>query len=43
MTYAETASARQAIGSGLLYNGINHVSCHSSLDMKYIASCIQRF
>lgn len=26
MTYAETASARQAIGSGLLYNGINHVT-----------------
>ncbi|KAL0658540.1 hypothetical protein Bca4012_079125 [Brassica carinata] len=27
MTYAETASARQAIGSGLLYNGINHGAC----------------
>lgn len=27
MTYAETASARQAIGSGLLYNGINLGAC----------------
>ncbi|CAF2089335.1 unnamed protein product [Brassica napus] len=27
MTYAETASARQAIGSGLIYNGINHGAC----------------
>ncbi|CAH8297794.1 unnamed protein product [Eruca vesicaria subsp. sativa] len=27
MTYAETASARQAIGSGLLHNGINHGAC----------------
>lgn len=26
MTYAETASERQAIGSGLLFHGINQVS-----------------